>query len=278
LHERDYVNKQMFVAGQAGSDVDATVAEIPAAPLPRLAQNQFPPPLSSNAPLTFAGLPPQTQNGKVLRSRQLSNPPSNHFGLGLIPNLPALGRKAEAKAGALAKRTVPILPGALTFSAMESKALNPARDDQVQSTDGAVVDDKPRATELDATDAFTQRALAGNAIVAMNGAGAAALWRVTDGKLLKSVDSASWTEGYNGESIQFTVVTVHGSSIWAGGANAALVHSANGGASWERITLGASATGAITGIEAAGLNVHAKSSSGQEWSSQDGGKTWALDK
>jgi Photosynthesis system II assembly factor YCF48/Putative zinc-finger len=277
LRERDYVNKQMFVAGQAGNDVAANTVEIPAAPLPRLPQSQFPPPLSSNAPLTFAGLPPQTEDGKVLRSRQLSNPPSNHFGLGLIPNLPALGRRAEAKAEALAKRTVAIPPTALTFSAMESKALSPAREDQVQSTDGAVTDEKAKG-DLDQSSAFSQRALAGNAIAAMNGAGSVALWRVVSGKLLKSMDSTSWTDGYTGESIEFTVVTAHGSSIWAGGANASLVHSLNGGATWERITLGASATGAIASIEAAGLNVRVKSSSGQEWSSQDGGKTWSLDK
>lgn len=263
LSERDYVNKQMFVAGQQGNnDAVPSVAEIPSAPLPRWAQNQFPPPLTSNAPLTFADLPPQVENGKVLRSRQFSNPPNNHLGI-LIPNLPALGRKAET----LAKRSLAIQPGALSFSAMESKNLNPAREDQVQSTDAK---EKAGAGILDESSAFSQRALAG-------AAPSAAAWKVAGGSLLKSTDAATWNAGYGPADIEFTVVAARGASVWAGGTNAALVHSSNNGASWERVTLGASATGSITSIELSGGNVHVKSSSGQEWSSQDGGTTWTID-
>ncbi|HEY6272485.1 MAG TPA: YCF48-related protein [Terriglobales bacterium] len=275
LHERDYVNKQMFVAEQSGSDVAANPTDIPAAPMPRLTQNQFPPSLSSNAPLTFAGLPPQIENSKVSRSRQLSNPPNSHFGLGLFPNLPVLGRKVEA----FAKRTVPIPSGALTFSAMESRNPNLAREDEMQNVDGADAKEKAQA-DLDQSSAFSRRALAANGISDMNVTPprSALAWKIAGGKLLKSSDGASWVDGYTGENLEFSVVTTQGSNIWAGGANAALVHSMNGGASWERITLGASATGSITGIEAAGSNVHVKSSSGQEWSSQDGGRTWSLDR
>ena len=275
LHERDYVNKQMFVAEQA-NEVRANPADVPAAPMPRLAQNQFPPPLSTNTPLAFAGIPPQIEAGKVTRSRQLSNPANHPFGIGLFPNLPALGRKAEAKVEAMAKRTVAIPPGALSFSAMESKAPNPAQEEQVQAAN-AEVTEKPKA-DLDQSSVFTQRALvAGNAAEYRYETGAPA-WRVNSGKLLKSGGAGLWTEGYSGESIEFTAVAAHGPNVWAGGANAALIHSANGGATWERITLGTSATGSITAIEAAGANVQVKSSSGQEWSSQDGGKTWLMDK
>jgi photosystem II stability/assembly factor-like uncharacterized protein len=73
------------------------------------------------------------------------------------------------------------------------------------------------------------------------------------------------------------MVTNRGPEVWAGGSNAALIHSHDGGASWERITLGASASGTITSIEINGSQVHVKSSSGQGWSSQDGGKIWSLE-
>ena len=269
LNERDYVNKQMFDAGQqSNSDGVPYVAEIPSAPLPRiLAQNQFPPPLTSNAPLSFADLPPQTQNGKVLRSRQLSNPPNSHFGM-LIPNLPALGRKAEGKMEAMAKRSLAIQPGALSFSAMESNALNPSREDQVQSVAGK---DKAGVGDLDESSAFGQRALGGGAL-------SGAAWKVTGGSLLKSMDATTWNAGYGPADIEFTVVAARGANVWAGGTNAALVHSTNNGVSWERVTLGASATGSIISIDFSGANVHIKSSSGQEWSSQDDGKTWSMEK
>ena len=268
LRESDYVNKQMFVAGQTVAETAANPADVPAAPLPRLTQNQFPPPLSSNTPLTFADLPPQTQNGKVLRSRQLSYPPSNHFGLGLIPSLPSLGRKAEA----LAKRTVAIPPGALAFSAMESKALSPSQAEPVQNADAANDGNKSQ-NDLEASNAFTSRALAG---ADANRKDHTSMWAVAGGRLMRSTDQAAWIAGYAGDPIEFTAVTARGATIWAGGVNAALIHSSDNGATWERITLGATASGSITAIEVVGLTVRVKSSTGQEWSSQDGGRTWTL--
>lgn len=266
LNERDYVNKQMFDAGQQGnSDAVPSVAEIPSAPLPRLAvQSQFPPPLSSNAPLTFADLPPQVQNGKVVRSRQFSNLPNNHFGIGLIPNLPALGRKAET----LARRSLAIQPGALSHSAMESNNLNPSR--EAQPVDSVAAKEAPGG-DLDESSAFSPHALAG-------AAAPAAAWKVTGGSLMKSTDATTWNAGYGPADIEFTFVAARGANVWAGGANAALVHSTNNGISWERVTLGASATGSVTSIEFGPANVHVKSSSGQEWFSQDAGKTWSMEK
>jgi photosystem II stability/assembly factor-like uncharacterized protein len=102
-------------------------------------------------------------------------------------------------------------------------------------------------------------------------------WKVVQGKLLRSSDLSHWTEeNPSGESLQFSVVSPNGTEIWAGGNDATLVHSRDGGATWERITLGAAATGTISSIEAAGQNVMVKSSSGQSWASQDGGKSWML--
>jgi Photosynthesis system II assembly factor YCF48/Putative zinc-finger len=268
LPQHDYVNKQMFDAAQNSNEAVPSVAELPAAPLPGFAQAQLSPPLSGD-PLSLSEFSPQS--GKVLPGRQLSNSPGSRFGLGLIPNLPALGRKAEAKAGAMARRTLAIPPGALTFSTMESSALNPSREEQLQSADG----NRAQTGDLDQSSAFSQRALAGGQTYAIS---LAAAWKVAGGRLLKSTDSTTWNAGYGPGDIDFTVVASRGAHIWAGGANAALVHSADGGASWERITLGSSATGSITSIEFGGSNVRVKSSSGQEWSSYDGGKTWAMEK
>jgi photosystem II stability/assembly factor-like uncharacterized protein len=100
---------------------------------------------------------------------------------------------------------------------------------------------------------------------------------VVQGKLLRSSDLSHWTEeNPGGENLQFSVVSPNGLEIWAGGNDAALMHSHDGGSTWERITLGAAATGTINSIEAAGPNVLVKSSSGQSWLSQDGGKSWIV--
>jgi photosystem II stability/assembly factor-like uncharacterized protein len=102
-------------------------------------------------------------------------------------------------------------------------------------------------------------------------------WKVVQGKLLRSSDLSHWSEeNPRSENLKFSVVSANGSEIWAGGSDAALVHSPDGGATWERVTLGAAATGAITSIEVAGQNLLVKSSSGQVWNSQDGGKSWTV--
>jgi photosystem II stability/assembly factor-like uncharacterized protein len=141
------------------------------------------------------------------------------------------------------------------------------------------------AGDLAHSPAFTTRALHGNNTYLVDGTDAAdkkttavqTAWKVGDSKLLKLNDSGSWIEGYPArEGIEFSVVTSHGSDVWAGGANAALVHSRDGGASWERITLGASASGTISIIEAGGTKIVVRSLSGQSWSSTDGGRSWTL--
>ena len=105
------------------------------------------------------------------------------------------------------------------------------------------------------------------------------LWRIVQGRLLKSADMSNWLEGYPvTEGIDFSVVRSVGPEVWAGGSDAALVHSSDSGATWQRIVLGAAATGSITSIDISsnGKNVQATSSSGQSWASQDGGKTWMM--
>jgi hypothetical protein len=99
-------------------------------------------------------------------------------------------------------------------------------------------------------------------------------WKVAGGRLFKKGEAGSWIEAYSAESIEFATFTAHGTDVWAGGHDAALIHSNDGGTTWERITLGSAASGIIVKIEAKGPNVQVVSSSGQSWTSVDGGKTW----
>jgi hypothetical protein len=132
------------------------------------------------------------------------------------------------------------------------------------------------AGSLADSQAFSSRALGTSAAKTVL-SGSQYQWKIVQGKLLRSSDLSHWTEeNPGGENLQFSVVSPNGSEIWAGGSQAALVHSHDAGLTWERVTLGAAATGTITSIEAAGQNLLVKSSSGQSWSSQDGGKSWVL--
>jgi photosystem II stability/assembly factor-like uncharacterized protein len=179
------------------------------------------------------------------------------------------------------RSTVPIYASGLTFSAMGGPGqLNPAKEKSQSVEVAAAAPAVTPETELDQISAFSSRARseAAKKSDAPAAAGSSQLaWKVAGGKLLKSSGAGSWVEAYpSAEGIEFSTWTGHGSEMWAGGNNAALVHSRDAGATWERITLGASATGTIIKIEASGLNVHVTSSSGQSWSSVDGGKSWTL--
>jgi photosystem II stability/assembly factor-like uncharacterized protein len=71
-------------------------------------------------------------------------------------------------------------------------------------------------------------------------------------------------------------VTARGNDVWAGGSNASIIHSRDGGQTWETVRLGEAATGNIVSIMAGTLNVQVKTSDNQLWSSTDAGKTWSL--
>jgi hypothetical protein len=101
-------------------------------------------------------------------------------------------------------------------------------------------------------------------------------WRIQDGKLVNSADLNQWHEAYppQGDETQFKVVQAQGHEVWAGGTNATLVHSWNGGVDWQKLNLGSSASGDIEKISLSGGDVQVKTSNGQSLISRDGGKTW----
>jgi Photosynthesis system II assembly factor YCF48/Putative zinc-finger len=280
-----YVNTQMFV-NDASNNVVTASNELPAAPAPRTTsdfQSNLPLSLSNNAQLTTADAPHQTQSSKPLR---ILNPAANLTRSGLTSVI-TLGRDAKQIFHRPAPAINPYGYG-FTRSAMGGAGqFNPATEmgPAAEITAAAPVAAKD-AAELEQSHALTARARSGTSAgkteeFAYAGANkktetAQSAWKVGDSKLLKLDDSGAWTEAAASEGIEFSVVSSHGSDIWAGGANAAMVHSHDGGATWERITLGSSATGTITSIEAGALKIQVKSSSGQNWSSPDGGKTWVL--
>src|SRR5262249_40394827 len=131
--------------------------------------------------------------------------------------------------------------------------------------------EKPAADGLNRFGVLSRRTM-----FAEEGASAetGAAWKVLNGKLLKSTKLAQWEEAYPGASFQFTFVSARGNEVWAGGTHAAVLHSRDGGGSWEAPRLGDAASGSIVSIFFSGANIQVQTSDDQLWSSSDGGKTW----
>ena len=132
------------------------------------------------------------------------------------------------------------------------------------------------ASSLAKSPAFTARGFGtSRKSFLVGGASSPYRWKVTQGKLLKSADSSIWLEAYSpSDGIEFSVVSAAGSEIWAGGHHGQLVHSKDGGSTWEKTALGDATVGTVVSIENTGLNVHVITAPSQGWSSLDGGKTW----
>jgi hypothetical protein len=273
----DYVNQDFF-ANNASADgasgaviVSGAVGELPPAPPPRTS-NQFPPTTFNAAnSMIFADMPTQNTGTQTVR---IVAPPSSssHWGL---TTLSALAPKA--KRVLTGRRTPAISMGASSFAMGGAGQLNP----NVSEAAAAAPALENGANALEQSGAFRGHALsdASSTAKAAMRESTPSPWRVSGGRLVRPGEAGTWVAAScaGSETMEFTTVSAHGNDIWAGGANAALIHSRDGGATCERITLGASAIGTIVRIEARGAVVQVKSSSGQSWSSQDGGKTWKMD-
>jgi photosystem II stability/assembly factor-like uncharacterized protein len=95
---------------------------------------------------------------------------------------------------------------------------------------------------------------------------------------MKSSGQAQWQDAYPvaSSTMEFSFVNARGNDVWAGGSHASLIHSRDGGQTWETIKLGDNASGTIVSIIAGTMSVQVKTSDNQTWSSADGGKTWTL--
>lgn len=271
LRKEDYINKAFLANSYETQSATAVYRNLPQAPAP----------VQSN--LTFA--PPAVVAGNAFQSNSGFIVPSNSAGSnrGVLTfyatetengrSSSLLGKIVELGKRPLGRRLAPpIRSSSLGSAAMFRPGMAVAQDaDTVLAKK-----DSGGTGSLAESSAFSNRAL--GSVAGNKAAGASPFqWKVVQGKLLKSSDLNHWTEeNPGGENLQYSVVSPNGLEIWAGGAQAALVHSRDGGTTWQRITLGASATGTITSIEAAGQNVLVKSSSGQSWASQDGGNSWTL--
>jgi len=107
-----------------------------------------------------------------------------------------------------------------------------------------------------------------------------ALWSVTpDGKVQRSLDGGKTFQQISvAPGVRFWVATALGNDVWAGGAGGALYHSANGGATWNRVSISFEGNGLSDTITSIQLrdpqHLTVTTASGSSWVSQDGGQHW----
>lgn len=271
LRKQDYVNRMFLANSYANQNAEPVYRDLPQAPAPVQSNLVFAPPsvvagngfqnagsfeVSSNASGKNQGVVTYFSS----ESQENTTP-------GILGKIVELGKRPLAR-----RLAAPIPSNSVGKSAMFKPGMAAQRDDAIAAKSAQ----QAQTGVLAQSQAFSSNALAALPPRAMLGA-PQYQWKVVQGKLLRSSDLSHWTEeNPAGENLQFSVVSANGPEIWAGGNEAALMHSTDGGTSWERVTLGASATGTIKGIEVAGRNLQVKSSSGQSWASQDGGKSWVL--
>lgn len=264
---QDYINSQvlanqLFLADQA----QRSVHELPPAPTPAFARDQKKMFLAGGvAGGNFSGIPVGSfqQNTQTTSSVSIFRD-SSHHGLSITNTIARVGTELHLKRP---------MAQIASQNANQYAMFKPVPGG---SAGAELASSRTESSEnLKQSPAFTGLAMAAPS----RSQSQMFLWRIVQGKLLKSSDMSNWLEGYPvNEGIDFTVVRSVGPDVWAGGSNAAVVHSTDSGANWQRIVLGAAATGAITAIEVGGngRNIQITSSSGQSWASQDGGRTWMM--
>jgi hypothetical protein len=272
---RDYINEQVF-ANQLAAVMggrSSVVQQLPSAPKPALTSDEKPTlggaATSSSAFLQAPGIPLSQASQSIM---VYSLPVPERHGFSITSRISHVG-------GLRLKRFYPAISSQTVDQyAMFRPGLVNSPQAELSPKHNGKTNNPGTAEDLSQSTAFTSRAMTTSSYTSLRESGSF-LWRVNQGKLLKSADMNQWTEAYSpAEGIDFAVVRAEGTEVWAGGSNAALVHSGDGGVTWERITLGSTAGGTINQIEISRSNnsITVTSSSGQTWASHDGGKSWIL--
>jgi hypothetical protein len=269
LQRKDFVNTDFFATNAADVELDGqSKKDFPSAPQPQTAGagTLF----SANTKITgFSDIPTNAAGNSNVRLLT-PTPPKQ-------PLTYKLGQLASAATRSLHLHTnvSPTLrAGALGASTMGEPGSFSATLLKNPTAEAKAAPEKADAGSLAASDALSAGALSAPAFTSR--ALTPTSWKVVGGKLIKSAGQSQWEEAYPGAGFEFSFVTAHGNDVWAGGSHASIIHSRDGGLTWETVRLGEAATGTIVSIMAGTLNVQVKTSDNQLWSSTDAGKTWSL--
>ncbi len=268
LPGRDFVNNNLFAVQTSNvvSVVEQDKKDFPAHSQTAAAAAAFP--ANGADKLTmFSDIPANVAAGKSDTGILTPIPPADHAGF--------ITKWVQAGTRTLRKGTLSpsIRAGTLGSSALGGPGMFAFDLQRRQPAEVSATPEKAEAGGLEKSGALSRRALSSSTLRFQESG--AVQWKVAGGKLLKSNDQLQWVDAYPAASggLEFFSVAWHGSDVWAGGGRALLVHSRDGGLTWEDIKIG-DATGSIVSIVAGSLNVQVRTADNQVWSSADAGKTW----
>jgi photosystem II stability/assembly factor-like uncharacterized protein len=108
----------------------------------------------------------------------------------------------------------------------------------------------------------------------------ATIWNVSpEGKVQRSQDGSKTFQSVEvARGIKFQAIAASGDDVWAAGADGALFHSSDAGASWTQVAIAADGTTVNEAISAIQLHdsqhLAVTTASGSVWASEDGGQHW----
>jgi hypothetical protein len=271
VQNRDYVNTNFFSASTSeGAVLDQQGNNIPSAPQPQAVPTSRAFSTSADKITVFSDIPPPTNAKSNLRILTPNSPP-DRLGCPLCKVATAAVHSLHLRATAPAIRA-----GALGTSALGGPGMFSTTLEKGQSAEFSAVPEKADGGSLARSEALSGGALASSSVRSLDAS--PTLWKIAGGKLIRFSGQSQWEDAYPASSgaFEFSCVNARGSDVWAGGTHSFLVHSRDGGSTWETVKMGDAATGTIINIVAGSLNVQVKTSDNQNWLSSDGGKTWTM--
>jgi hypothetical protein len=273
LAKKDYVNTNFFSAN--GPDkivVDSQGNNLPAAPQPQSGAASAPFNITNNTAnkiTIFADLP-ANPSGKSTVRLLTPPPPPEHPGCTVCKIVQSTAHTLGFHSPV---RTPALRAGALSSSALGGPGMFSGAIEKSQPSEISAAPAKAETDSLAASSSLSAGAMAYRSADSVT-----PTWKIVSGKLMKSSGQAQWEDAYPiaSSAMEFSVVNARGNDVWAGGSHASLIHSRDGGQTWETIKLGENASGTIISIIAGTMSVQVKTSDNQSWASIDGGKSWTL--
>ena len=271
LPRKDYVNTNFFNSSSDKIAQDSQGNNLPAAPQPQLgAANAFS--TANNKITIFADLPANAAGNSNVRLMTPAPPPER-----LGCTICKIKQTAAHTLGFHSPVRIPALrAGNVTNSALGGSGMFTGA---IEKNQPAEISAAPAKADSDSFAASSSLSPSAMAPTLRRAESAGLTWKVAGGKLMKSSGQSQWEDAYPvaSSTMEFSIVNAHGNDVWAGGSGASLIHSRDGGQTWETVKLGDDASGTIVSIIAGTMSVQVKTSDNQTWASADGGKTWTQD-
>lgn len=252
--KKDYVNTDLF----ANNTDDVVLDQSNAISAPQPEGAPVAKAFAANSKMSFADLPSNTSEKnqpRLLSPLRLGCTVCTKMAQATVHSLHLRGSNPPLRSSSLGDNA---LGGLGMFS------------NTLQKSSSAELAAAPGKTETSLT---SSEALSAGALGYADSDSLPVAWRIAGGKLMKT-SGQSWEDAYPATGIEFATVNARGKEVWAGGKNTVLIHSRDGGTTWETVRLGEGASGTVVSVAANSTGVQVRTSQNQLWLSTDGGKSW----